>query len=235
VFDDLSDLSDSPASYLAVLALVALDAVFPVAPSETVLVTGGILIERGDLIAPLFVLAGARGAVLGDSILFGLGSRAGPGLQAKMFSSERARERLGVAERLVHERTWLLIASDFLPGGRTGAMFAAGALGLPAPRFYGFIVPGAFLWAVSTRCSGSRAGRCSRKAGARSLCRSAWPSPSGSSPRRSTASDAGRRAARSRSPSPGCRCRPQSAIEDLALSACGRPDGVAEVIASSGS
>ena len=148
MFDDLSDLSDSPASYLAVLALVALDAVFPVAPSETLLVTGGILIERGDLIAPLFVLAGVCGAVLGDSILFGLGSRAGPGLQAKMFSSERARERLGVAGRLVHERTWLLIASDFLPGGRTAAMFAAGALGLPALRFYRFIVPGALLWAV---------------------------------------------------------------------------------------
>jgi membrane protein DedA with SNARE-associated domain len=151
VFDDLSDLSDSPASYLAVLALVALDAVFPVAPvapSETVLVTGGILIERGDLIAPLFVLAGACGAVLGDSILFGIGSRAGPGLQAKMFSSERARERLGVAERLVRERTWLLIVSDFLPGGRTAAMFAAGALGLPARRFYRFIVPGALMWAV---------------------------------------------------------------------------------------
>jgi membrane-associated protein len=148
VFDDLSDLSDSPASYLAVFALVALDAVFPVAPSETVLVTGGILIERGDLMAPLFVLVAACGAVLGDSILFGVGSRAGPGLQAKLFSSEKARERLRVAERLVHERTWLLIVSDFVPGGRTAAMFAAGALGLQAPRFYSFIVPGALLWAV---------------------------------------------------------------------------------------
>jgi membrane-associated protein len=148
LFDELSDLSDSPASYLAVLALVALDAVFPVAPSETVLVTGGVLIEGGDLIAPLFVLAAACGAVIGDSILFGLGSRAGPGLQAKMFSSEKAQERLGVAERLVHERTWVLIVSDFLPGGRTAAMFAAGALGLPALRFYRFIVPGALLWAV---------------------------------------------------------------------------------------
>jgi membrane-associated protein len=148
VFDDLSDLGDSPASYLAVLVLVTLDAVVPVAPSETALVTGGILIERGELIAPLFVLAGACGAVLGDSILFVLGSRAGPGLQTRMFSSERARERLGAAKRLVHERTWLLIASDFLPGGRTAAMFAAGALGLPAGRFYRFIVPGALLWAV---------------------------------------------------------------------------------------
>jgi membrane-associated protein len=148
VFDDLSDLSDSPASYLAALALVALDAVFPVAPSETVLVTGGILIERGDLIAPLFVLAAACGAVLGDSILFGLGRRAGPGLQAKLFSSEKAQERLRGAERLVHERTWVLIVSDFVPGGRTAAMFAAGALGLPAPRFYVFIVPGALLWAA---------------------------------------------------------------------------------------
>ena len=53
-----------------------------------------------------------------------------------------------VVERLVHERTWLLIVSDFVPGGRTAAMFAAGALGLPALRFYGFIVPGALLWAV---------------------------------------------------------------------------------------
>ena len=148
MFDDLSDLSDSPASYLAVFALVALDAVFPVAPSETVLVTGGILIAGGDLMAPLFVLVAAGGAVLGDSILFGVGSRAGPGLQAKLFSSEKARERMRGAERLVHERTWLLIVSDFVPGGRTAAMFAAGALGLPAPRFYGFIVPGALLWAV---------------------------------------------------------------------------------------
>jgi membrane-associated protein len=148
VFDDLSDLSDSPASYLAALALVALDAVFPLAPSETVLVTGGILIERGDLIAPLFVLAAACGAVLGDSILFGLGGRAGPGLRAKLFSSEKARERLRVIERLLHERTWLLIVSDFVPGGRTAAMFSAGALGVPAPRFYSFIVPGALLWAV---------------------------------------------------------------------------------------
>ena len=112
------------------------------------LVTGGLLIERGDLIAPLFILAATCGAVLGDSILFGLGSRAGPGLGTKLFTSERARERLRVAERLVHERTWLLIVSDFVPGGRTAAMFAAGALGLPAPRFYGFIIPGALLWAV---------------------------------------------------------------------------------------
>jgi membrane protein DedA with SNARE-associated domain len=148
VFDDLSDLSASPASYLAVFALVALDAVFPVAPSETALVSGGILIERGDLMAPVFVLAAACGAVLGDSILFGLGGRAGPGLRTRLFSSERADERLRVVERLVHERTWLLIVSDFVPGGRTAAMFAAGALGLPAPRFYAFVVPGALLWAA---------------------------------------------------------------------------------------
>lgn len=148
MFDGLSDLSASPASYLAVFALVALDAVFPVAPSETALVSGGILIERGELMAPVFVLAAAGGAVLGDSILFGLGGRAGPGLRAKLFSSERAEERLRVVERLLHERTWLLIVSDFVPGGRTAAMFAAGALGLPAPRFYVFVVPGALLWAV---------------------------------------------------------------------------------------
>ena len=67
-------------------------------------------------------------------------------------ASEAVLEREGARasarrERLVPERTWLLIVSDFVPGGRTAAMFAAGALGLPTLRFYGFIVPGALLWA----------------------------------------------------------------------------------------
>jgi membrane protein DedA with SNARE-associated domain len=49
---------------------------------------------------------------------------------------------------MLRDRTWLLIVSDFLPGGRTAAMFAAGALDLPAARFYAFVVPGALLWAT---------------------------------------------------------------------------------------
>jgi hypothetical protein len=78
-----------------------------------------------------------------------------------------------------------------------------------------------------THCSGSWAGRCSRKTGARSRCRSAWPWPSGSSPRRSTVSDAGRCAARSRSPPRGCRCRARAREARLAGEPCDGDVGLA--------
>ena len=102
MFDDLSDLTDSPASYLAVLALLALDAVFPVAPSETVLVTGGILIERGDLIAPLFILAATCGGCYRrlDPVRPRQPGRTGPAREAVLDTL------LGIAGGSLFEEGW---------------------------------------------------------------------------------------------------------------------------------
>jgi membrane-associated protein len=147
VFDRLADLSESPLSYLAIFGLVSLDAVFPVAPSETLVVTGGVLAGRGDLVLPLVIASAAAGAILGDSVLYVLGRRAAPAVERRMFTSERSRNRLEWAERQLRTRTWLLIASDFVPGGRTALMFAAGALRVPTRRFYAFVVAGATIWA----------------------------------------------------------------------------------------
>jgi membrane-associated protein len=147
VFDSLEDLSDSPLSYLAIFGLVALDAVFPVAPSETLVVTGGVLAGSGGLVLPIVIASAAAGAILGDSVLYVLGRRAAPFIERRLFTSERSRRRLEWAERQLRTRTWLLIASDFVPGGRTAVMFAAGALGVPTRRFYAFVVAGATIWA----------------------------------------------------------------------------------------
>ncbi|HEX2435718.1 MAG TPA: hypothetical protein VHI76_03610 [Solirubrobacterales bacterium] len=65
----------------------------------------------------------------------------------RLFGSARALRRLDRAAAMLRRRTWLLIVSDFLPVGRTAAMFAAGALDLPATRFYSFVVPGAIVGA----------------------------------------------------------------------------------------
>ena len=148
MLESLTDLvTDSPLTYLIVVGLVALDAVLPIAPSETLVVTGGVLAANGELSLPLLAAAAATGALAGHSVLYLLGRKAAPAIRARLFRSEAARRRLDRAAALLRERTWLLIVSDFLPGGRTAAMVAAGALYLPATRFYSFVVPGAILWA----------------------------------------------------------------------------------------
>jgi membrane-associated protein len=148
VLDFLTDLvTDSAATHFVVAGLVALDAVLPVAPSETVVVTGGVLAADGDLSLAVLVAAAAAGALAGHSILFLLGRSADPGVRRWVVRSERAGRRVDRAAAILRRRTWLLIVSDCLPVGHTAAMFAAGALELPAARFYSFVVPGAIVWA----------------------------------------------------------------------------------------
>jgi len=149
VLESLSDLvTDSPLTYLVVAGLVMLDAVLPIAPSETLVVTGGVLAADGALSLPVLDAAAATGALTGHTILYFLGRAAGPPIRRRMFRTQSARNRLDRAATMLEERTWLLIVSDFLPGGRTAAMFAAGALDLPARRFYAFVAPGALLWST---------------------------------------------------------------------------------------
>jgi membrane protein DedA with SNARE-associated domain len=69
VLESLTDLvTDSPATYLVVAGLVALDAVLPIAPSETLIVSGGVLAADGDLSAPALVLAQSLSFTLATSV-----------------------------------------------------------------------------------------------------------------------------------------------------------------------
>jgi membrane-associated protein len=159
VLESLPDLvTDSPLTYLVVVALVALDAVLPIAPSETLVVAGSVLAADGALSLPLLSAAAATGALTGHTVLYLLGRWAAPSIRARLFGSASALGRLDRAAAMLRTRTWLLIVSDFLPVGRTAAMFAAGALDLPATRFYSFVVPGAIVWASFYALLGYAAG-----------------------------------------------------------------------------
>jgi membrane protein DedA with SNARE-associated domain len=69
VLESLTDLvTDSPVTYLVVAGLVALDAVFPIAPSETLIVPGGVLAADGDLSAPALVLGQSLSFTLATSV-----------------------------------------------------------------------------------------------------------------------------------------------------------------------
>lgn len=144
---EISDIAvHAPGTYLAIAGLVALDAVLPIAPSETLMVAAGVAVSEGPLSFPLVTVSGFIGALAGHSVLYLLGMLGGPALRRRLFRTEAATAQLATAERALGRRTWILIVADFVPIGRTAAMFAAGALELPPRRFYAFVLPGALIW-----------------------------------------------------------------------------------------
>ena len=73
----IADLEDEVAAYLAVFGLVFADAIVPIFPGETTLTTASVAASQGTLELALVIVAGALGAVLGDSALYWI-ARTGP-------------------------------------------------------------------------------------------------------------------------------------------------------------
>ena len=126
-------------AYPAIFAVAAIDAFFPLVPSETLVIVGGNLASSGDLSLPLVILAGAGGAILGDNISFGIGTLVGERTVKRWFRSEKSKQRLEWAERMLDERgAYIIIIARFIPGGRTAVTFSAGYI--PTFRWRRFIV-----------------------------------------------------------------------------------------------
>ncbi|MCU1358214.1 MAG: DedA protein [Acidimicrobiales bacterium] len=141
--------------YVMVFAVVALDAVLPVMPSESIVVTAGVLAARGDGSLPLVILAAAAGAVAGDGFSFLIGHRYRNRRLASAAAGKLTRGLTGRtgkavrwAEGMLEEHgPGTLIVSRFIPGGRTATTFTAGFVGMRARAFGASIVTGAILWA----------------------------------------------------------------------------------------
>jgi Uncharacterized membrane-associated protein len=119
-------ISSSPFTYLIVFAFPAIDAVVPLLPGESVIVSAAVLSSSGQLVFAFILAAGFAGAVVGDSTMFLLGSKAGRPLANKIFRSDKARSRLDWAEHQLEEHGGrLVVAARFLPGGRTATTFGA--------------------------------------------------------------------------------------------------------------
>jgi membrane-associated protein len=147
VFESLTDhVSGSNWAYAFIFAISALDAVFPLVPSETSVITAGVLAASGDLVLPLIILAAALGAFLGDTTSFTIGRFAGHWVQRKLFAGEK-RKRLDWAERTLQERGgYLIVIARFIPGGRTAVTLAAGMLEMPWRKFIPFDLTAGVIW-----------------------------------------------------------------------------------------
>jgi membrane protein DedA with SNARE-associated domain len=147
-------------AYGIVFLLAFLDSVFPVVPSETAVITAGVVAAGGDLSVPLVIAAGAGGAFLGDNTAYLIGHLAGERFVGRFFRGEKARGRIVWAERQLQERGgMLIIGARFIPGGRTVVTLSAGLLAYPWRRFVVFDVIAALVWATYATLLGYFGGR----------------------------------------------------------------------------
>ena len=150
VLDPLTAVASSPWAYALVAMVAALDALVPVVPSEATLIAAGAFAGTGELDIALVVLAGGAGAFAGDNLSYALGR----------IGRRRLPQRpLLAAENLLARRGGLVIVvARFVPGGRTAATLAAGAV-MPHARFVRLAAAAALIWASYAGFLGYLGGR----------------------------------------------------------------------------
>ena len=142
--------------YLTVGLVVGVESLGVPLPGEIVLVSAALLSSRHELdVSPLWIaVAATTGAVVGDSIGYGIGRRYGMGLFE--WAGQRAPRHFGPSHVTAAERLfarWGVFAVFF---GRFVALlriFAgplAGALGMHYRRFLAANILGGICWAVGT-------------------------------------------------------------------------------------
>lgn len=135
-------------AYAILFALAFLDALVPIVPSETSVITAGVVASAGDLSLPLVIAFAGAGAVAGDNAAYFVGRRYGQRINDRFFRSEKAKKRIAWAQSQVEERGGeLIVIARFIPGGRTVVTLSAGTLGYPWRKFFVFDVVAGLAWA----------------------------------------------------------------------------------------
>ena len=152
-------VSGSPWTYVYLFFVSALDAVIPIVPSETSVITAGVLSADGDLLFLGVVLAAWGGAVLGDNASYWIGRTAGHRVAERIFRGKKE-ERLASWEgRLQRRGGYFIVIGRFIPGGRTAVTLAAGTLEYPWRKFIFFDVIAGGIWATYATALGFFGGK----------------------------------------------------------------------------
>jgi membrane-associated protein len=150
--DAFGSLPASPEwlSYLTIFLLIAGDAVIPIFPGETTLNAASALASRGDLSLVPVIVAGALGAIVGDSTLFWIARRNSRRVKPQL---ERAKRNKNVAQALSYLDTSaavLLVCGRYVPGLRFVVNSTMGLSGAPYRAFLPWSALGGALWATYT-------------------------------------------------------------------------------------
>ncbi|HET7416993.1 MAG TPA: DedA family protein [Solirubrobacterales bacterium] len=150
MFDWLTqEVSNSALTYPVIFVAAGTDVLFPLVPSETIVITASVLAAQGELLIWGIVPLVALGAFLGDNVCYLLGRTIGDPIADRLFKGEKGQVRLQWAEEALRRRGAILIGvGRFIPGGRTATTFAAGTLEMPYRQFVVADIFAAFLWAL---------------------------------------------------------------------------------------
>jgi len=151
VFGLVGSLDDKVVAYFTVFGLIFADAIVPIFPGETTLTTASVAASDGTLDLALVIVAGALGAILGDSALYWI-SRTGPKrLRARLDAASKKNERVASGLDLLGRSAPLLIACGrFVPGVRFAVNVLMGMTEYPYRRFLVFSAIGGTAWAIYT-------------------------------------------------------------------------------------
>lgn len=127
-------------SYLGLLLVLLAAGMGLPLPEDIPLILAGFLVSRGNGDLFLMMLTGLAGVIIGDSILFCLGHRYGPGIVehrwfrrfAKPWLIERARQKYE------NHGAKILFAARFMPGLRAVLFLTAGVFRVPYWKFITF-------------------------------------------------------------------------------------------------
>src|ERR1700742_529478 len=125
------------------------DAIFPVLPSEAVVITLGVApAGSADPRIAVLVAGAAAGAFIGDNLCYLIGRRFGPWARRRFFKGAKGQERLDWAQRSLERFGMpLIIVCRFIPGGRTAVTLVCGLIRYSHRRFMAATAIAGVLWA----------------------------------------------------------------------------------------
>lgn len=148
-FDWLEEYSASPWFYIIIAVVAFFDSFFPVVPSETMVIIGGVSAGLGQLEWPLVALLAAGGAFLGDNFAYYIGVLFSERLQRRYNKTNKGRQRLKWAQQQIENRGGnLLITARFIPGGRTLVTMSCGITGQSRRWFMKWSAVASIIWAL---------------------------------------------------------------------------------------
>lgn len=140
--------ADGPWPYVAVFVLIFGDAVLAVLPGETTLNTASTLAAQGVLELGWVMVAGAAGAVLGDSALYWLAQLARTRVQSNL-DALLAHEKVAHTMDLIGSTAGsLLVFGRYVPGGRFVVNASLGLAGHPYRDFLRWSAVGGVMWSI---------------------------------------------------------------------------------------
>jgi membrane-associated protein len=140
----------APISYLIAFAAPPLDAVFPVLPSETIIIALGVSTARSvDPRIGLLVGLAAIGAFVGDNLCYLIGQRFSGVIDRHAFSGEKGSKRRSWALlSLDRYGVRMIVACRFIPGGRTAVMLTCGVVQYRRITFLAATALAGAIWAL---------------------------------------------------------------------------------------